>query len=70
MNGENEKCVRNLVEKFECKKPLGRPKSKWEDNIKTELTEIEPDGVDWIYLAQNMVHWLAVANMIMILRVP
>jgi hypothetical protein len=51
--GEKRNAYRILVGKPEGKRPLGRPKYRWVDNIKKELTEIGWDGVDWIDLAQD-----------------
>jgi hypothetical protein len=61
---------RILVGKPEGKRPLGRPKRRWEDNIKTDLTEIGIDGANWIQLAQDRVQWRAFENTVMHLRVP
>jgi hypothetical protein len=52
------------------KRPLGRPKRRCEDNIKTYLKEIGQEGVDWIRLAQNRDKWLALINTVMNPRVP
>jgi hypothetical protein len=61
---------RVLVERPEGKRPLGRPRRRWEDNIKMELREIGIDGANWIQLAQDRVQWQAFVNMVMNLRVP
>jgi hypothetical protein len=53
--GEGRSVYRVLVGKPECKRPLGRPGSRWEDNIKMDLREIGIHGVNWIRLAQNRV---------------
>jgi hypothetical protein len=53
-----------------CKRPLGRPRCRWEDNIKLDLREIGIDGVNWIRLAQDRVQWWALMNMVMNLWVP
>jgi hypothetical protein len=58
------------VEIPEGKRPLGRPKLKWVDNIKMDLRDIEWDGMDWIDLAQNRDQWKALLNTVMNLRVP
>jgi hypothetical protein len=58
------------VRKREGKKPLGRPRRRWVDNIKTDLTEIGWDGMDWIVVAQDRDLWRALVNMVMKLRVP
>jgi hypothetical protein len=54
----------------EGKRPLGRPRRRWVDNIEMDLTEIEWDGMDWIDLAQNRDQWRALMNAVMNLRVP
>jgi hypothetical protein len=54
--GETRNAYRTLVGKSEKKRPLGRPRRRWVDNIKMDLTEIGWDGVDWIYLAQDGDH--------------
>jgi hypothetical protein len=55
---------------LEGKRPLGRPRRRWEDNIKLDLRKIGIDGANWIQLAQDRVHWWASVNTIMNLRVP
>jgi hypothetical protein len=52
------------------KRPLGRPRRRWEDNNKIDLWEIGIDGANWIQLAQDRVQWRAFVNTMMILRVP
>jgi hypothetical protein len=52
------------------KRPLGRPRCRWVDNIKMDLREIEWDGMNWIDLAQDRDQWRALANTVMNLRVP
>jgi hypothetical protein len=54
----------------EGKRPLGRPRRMWEDNIKMGLGEIEIDEANWIRLAQDRVQWRAFVNTVMNLRVP
>jgi hypothetical protein len=58
-----------LVEKLEMKRPLGRSRPRWEDNIRIYLKEIGWQGVDWIRLAQNRDQWRALVNTVMNLRV-
>jgi hypothetical protein len=53
----------------EGKRPLGRPRRKWVDNIIMDLREIGWDGLDWIDLAQNRDKWMALVNTVMNLRV-
>jgi hypothetical protein len=52
------------------KRPLGRPRRRWIDNIKMELLEIGLNVVDWIGLAQDRYRWRALVNSVMNLRVP
>jgi len=59
-----------LVEKSEGKRPLGRPRHRWEDNIKMDLQEVGSRVVDWIELAQDKGSWRAFVNAVMNLRVP
>jgi hypothetical protein len=68
--GEGRVVYRVLVGRPEGKRPLERPRRRWEDNIKIELKEIEIDGMNWIQLAQDRVHWRAFVNTVMNLRVP
>ena len=68
--GENRGVCRGLVGKPEGKKPLERPKHRWEDNIKTDLQEVLCGDMDWIELAQDMDKWRALVNAVMNLRVP
>jgi hypothetical protein len=49
---------------------LGRPRRRWEDNIKMDLREVGWGGMDWINLAQDRDRWRAVVNTVMNLRVP
>jgi hypothetical protein len=68
--GEGRGAYRVLVGRTEGKRPLGRPRRRWEDNIKMDLREIGIDGANWVRLAQNRVQWRAFVNMVMNLRVP
>jgi hypothetical protein len=52
------------------KRPLGRPRRRWVDNIKMDLREVGWDGRDWIDLAQDRNRWRAYVNAVMNLRVP
>jgi hypothetical protein len=67
--GEERKVYKVLVGKPERKKPLGRPRRRWEDGIRMYLREIGWGGVDWIRLAQDRDRWRAVVNAVMNLRV-
>jgi hypothetical protein len=68
--GAKRNAYRILVGNPEGKRPLGRPKRRWMDNIKMDLREIGWDGMDWIDLAQNRDRWRALVNTVMNLRVP
>jgi hypothetical protein len=68
--GEKRNAYRILVGDPEGKRPLGRPRRRWVDNIKIDLREIGWDGGDWIDLAQNRDHWRALVKAVMNLRVP
>jgi hypothetical protein len=59
-----------MVRRPEGKRPLGRPRRRWEDNINVDLREIGIDGANWIQLAQDRVQWRACMNTVMNLRVP
>jgi hypothetical protein len=59
-----------LVETPLMKKPLRRPRHRWEDNIKMDLTEIGLKVGNWIHLAQDRDQWLVPVNTVMNLRVP
>jgi hypothetical protein len=68
--GEGRGVYRVLVGKPEGKRPLGRPRRRWEDNIKADLHEVGCRGMDWIELAQDRDRWRALVNAIMNLQVP
>jgi len=68
--GEGRGVYRVLVGKPEGKRPLGRPRHRWEDNIKMDLQEVVRGGMDWIDLAQDRDRWRALVNAAMNLRVP
>jgi hypothetical protein len=68
--GETRGAYRVLVGKPEGKRPLGRPRRRWEDNIKTYLQEVECGVMDWMSLAQDRDRWRALVNAVMNLRVP
>ena len=59
-----------LVGKPEGKRPLGRPKRRWEDNIKIYLQEVGCESMDWIDVAQDRERWRALVNAVMNFRVP
>jgi hypothetical protein len=68
--GEKRNVYRLLVGKPEGKRPLGRPRRRWIDNIKMDLLEITLGGVYRIVLAQDRSRWRALVNSVMNLRVP
>jgi hypothetical protein len=68
--GEERNAYRILVGEPEGKRPLGRPRRRWENNIKINRREVGWGGVDWIYLAQDRDQWRVLVNMVMNLRVP
>jgi hypothetical protein len=65
----NRNAYRILVRNPEAKRPLGRPRRRWEHNIKMDLGEIR-GGTDWINLAQDRDQWGAVVNTVMNNQVP
>ena len=68
--GERRGVYRLLVRKPEGKRPLGRPRRGWEDNIKMNLQKVRCGGVDWFELAQDRDRWRALVTAVMNLRVP
>jgi hypothetical protein len=68
--GEERGVYRVLVGRPEGKRPPGRPRRRWGDNIKMDLREIGIDWANWIRLAQDTVQWPAFVSTVMNLRVP
>jgi hypothetical protein len=68
--GKKRNAYRILVGKPEGKSPLGRPRHRWEDNIRIDPREIRWGGMDWIDLVQDRDQWRALVNTVMNLRVP
>ena len=68
--GEERGVYRVLVEKPEGKRPLGRPRRRWLDNIRMDLQEVGCGYMDWIRLAQDRDRWLTLVSVVMNLRVP
>jgi hypothetical protein len=68
--GEGRGVYRVLIGRPEGNRPLGRPRLRWEDNIKMDLRETGIDGANWIQLAQDRVQWRAFVNTVMNFRVP
>jgi hypothetical protein len=68
--GEKRKAYRLLVGKPEGRRPLGRARCRWVDNIKMDLVEVGWGEVDWLGLAQVRGRWRALVNSVLNLRVP
>ena len=68
--GGEERRTQALVGKPEGKSTLGRPRRRWQDNIKIDLQEVGFGGMDWIELAQDTDRWRALVNAVTNLRVP
>jgi hypothetical protein len=66
---EERRVYKVLVGKLEGKRPLGRPRPRWEDGVRMDLRETGLGGVDWIRLAQDRDRWRAVVSAVMNLRV-
>jgi hypothetical protein len=67
---EGRSVYRVLVGRSEGKRPLGRPRRRWEDNIKMSFREVGIDGANWIRLFQDTVQWWAFVSTVMNLPVP
>jgi hypothetical protein len=61
---------KDLMGKSEGKRPLGRPRRRWEDNIKMDIQEVECGGMDWIELTQDRGSWRALVKAVMNHQVP
>jgi len=68
--GERRRIYRVLVGEPKGKRPLGRPRHRWEDNIKMDLLEVGCGSIDLIELAKDGDRWWAFVNVVMNLRVP
>jgi hypothetical protein len=68
--GGSERCLQGFGWETQSKRQLGRPRCRWEDNIKMDLREIEINGANQIRLAQDRAKWWAFVNTVMNLRVP
>jgi hypothetical protein len=68
--GDMRDVYRVLAGKSDRKRPFGRPRHRWENNIKTDLQEVGCRGMDWIYLAQDRDKWRELVNAVMNIRVP
>jgi hypothetical protein len=68
--GEKRSAYRLLVDKPEGKRPVGRPRRRWVDDIRMDFGEVGWGGVDWIGVAQDRNRWRALVNSVLNLRVP
>jgi hypothetical protein len=68
--GEKRNVYRLLVGKPDGKRPLGRPRRRWVDNIRIDLGEVGRGDVDWIRLAKDRNRWRALVNLVLNLQVP
>jgi hypothetical protein len=68
--GEVRDAYNVLVGRSEGRRPLGRPRRRWEDGIRMDVGEVGFRDVDWMHLAQDRDRWRALANTVMSLRVP
>jgi len=68
--GEGRGLYRVLLGKPEVKRPMGRPRPRWEDNIKLDLQEVGCRSMDWIELPQDRDRWRVVVSAVINLRVP
>jgi hypothetical protein len=68
--GGKERCLQDFGGRREGRRPLGRPRRRWEDNIKMYLQEVGLGGMDWIELTQDRDRWQAVVNAVMNLQFP
>jgi hypothetical protein len=68
--GEKKGVYRVLVGEPEGKRPPGRPRCRWEDNIKMDLQEVGCEGMDCVAVSQDRGSWRALVNAVMNLRVP
>jgi hypothetical protein len=69
-HGGGEGCIQHFGWTPEGRRPLGRPRRRWEDNIKMDLRETGFGDVDWFRWAQDRYRWLALVNTVMNLWVP
>jgi len=68
--GGGERRIQGFGGETEGRRPLGRPRRRWEDNIKIDLQEVGCGVMDWIELAQDTDGWRALVNAVMNVRVP
>ena len=67
--GGEDRCMQTLVGKPDGKRPLGRSRHRWEDNMRMDLQEMGNGGMDWIELAQDRDRWRALVSTVMNFRV-
>jgi len=70
MYGGEERRIQYVWEKPEGKRPLGKTRHRWEDNVQLGLQEVGCGGMDWIEVAQDRDRWRALVNTVMNFRVP
>jgi hypothetical protein len=68
--GEGRGAYKILMGRPKGRRPLGRPRRRWEDNIKMDLQEVGWGGMYWINMAQDRDRWRALVSVVMNLRVP
>jgi hypothetical protein len=68
-NGQRRNAYKTWVGKPEGRRPFGRPRRRWVDNIKMDAREIGWDDIDWINLTQDRDQWMALVTTVMKLRV-
>jgi hypothetical protein len=68
--GEGRGVSRVLVGRLEGRRPLGKPRHRWEDNIRMDFREVGCGCVDWMELAQDRDRWRALVSVVMNPRVP
>jgi hypothetical protein len=68
--GEGRGAYRSLVGRPEGRRPLGRPRHRWEDKIKIDIQEVGWGGMDWIDMAQDRERWWPLVSAVMNLQVP
>jgi hypothetical protein len=69
-HGRDEKCTQNLMGKLERKRPLGRLRRRWQDNVRMDVRKIRWEDVDWIHLVLDRDLWRPLVNTVMNPRVP
>jgi hypothetical protein len=70
MHGRCKKYINYFGQKTRRQEPLARPKHRWEDNIRMDITETGCEGMKWMHLTQDSDKWKALMNMVMNFKVP